>query len=1033
MGAWQLGVKRALSQLPLLLSVTAVVALISGFLIGGTGYLGLATTTIARAQLAAASARDAAVRFETPMTKDAAAQARRIDADLARTIGAVPHQVTRTVRAAPTAATVAGVALSTSTGAAAEIALGSDEGLREHSLLVEGEWPTSGSADGKVVEGALQASAARTLGLKVGDTLVTDDGMSVRIAALWKPRDSAAPRWFADLATTGSELDEVSELRAYGPLDVPEAVLPQDGTDAQWTVTVPAGRVTKDDLATIATFSRAATAALTADRAATDGAVTTSGGLSRTAERIDAELRSLIGITPIGTILLAVIGLAALLQLANLLVATRRQESVLLRSRGASVRRIVGGVSSDAALAAVTGCIVGTAASTGVLALTEGVVTPDWRVAAAVIGATVLIFTTVALVDARRLTRRDSMEDNGRRRGTAALAATVLVSAAAALAVAQLLLYGSPVIAAGSGRPRVDPVAVSAPAIGIIATALIVLTLFGPLVAGLARAATARPGLQPFFSLAQVARRAGSFAVVVLLVAATVGTSVYLAALQSTANTLRERATELVSGAPVRVVARSGASLSVAPYVDIPGATAAPVSSEPIEVSDFTGRLIALPSSGIRRVMSPIGGAVDRAALADALPTHRLGGIALPETADRLRVTLTAGALPRFGDVDDASIVGPVGTARGSLWLQDAAGDVVQRTLDPIDLAQGQTMTESTLDLPLSVGGWHVVAADLSAGPNSQAVYTVSIAELSAQTDDAAPVPVALPSKGWAVQGSPPAYGSVDALGSIGATISTESNADARLMPARSVSRLPIAVTRLLADKFDLSVGSDIDVTLSETGQVEPATVAAVTSVVPGSTSDFSILAELGELGEHMLRSGVTPAAISEIWLSGATSRLPAVERIAGSATVSTLAAAGSSTTSVALTALWISGIGAIALALAAIVAAAVTLGRLRRPETLWLGSTGLSRREQSASRRAELLGVALFAAILGALGGIAVAALTATAIAHSVVPFSAGLPSPLGLDPLPFIPALGAEAIGVIAIAVIAATTRRQNRGGRP
>ena len=1031
MSAWQLSVKRALSQLPLLLSVTAVVALITGFLIGGTGYLQLATTTVAQSQLAAVAPRDAAVRFETPVTTDTAKQSRRIDADLARTIGAVPHEVTRTVRAAPTAATVAGVPLSTTKGDPAEIALGSDAELTQHAVLVEGKWPTSGSADGDVVEGALQASAARTLGLQTGDIVLTDGGISVRITGVWKPKDAASPRWFADIATTGSELDDVTELRAYGPLDVPESALPTDGTDAQWTVTVPAHRVTVDDLPTVAAFSGAASAALTADRAATGGAVTTSGGLSRAAQHIDAELRSLIGITPIGTILLGVIGFAALLQLANLLIATRRPENVLLRSRGASVGRIVGGVSADATFAAVVGSAIGTAAATALLTVTVGAIRPDWSVSVAVAAATVLIFTSISLIDARRLTRRDSMEDNGRRRGTATVAASVLVSAAAALTVVQLLLYGSPVIVPAGSRPRVDPVAVSAPAVAIIATALIGLALFAPLLAGLTRAAAARRRLQPFFSLAQVGRRAGSFAVVVLLVAATVATGVYLGALQSTANTLRERANELASGAPVRVVTRGEESLSVEPYSEIRGATAAPVSSVPIEVSDFTGRLVALPSSGIRGVMSSIGGAVDRGALADALPSHRIDGIALPKSADRLQVTLTSEVVTVEGDRDISSVYGPIGAAGGSLWLQDSAGDLIERRLTTIDLAGGQITTQSMLDLPPSVGGWRVVAADLSAGPNAQAIYRVSVAELSSVSGDAAPVPVDLPAKAWAVQGSQ-VYGLMESLGSIGITVSTGSNTDVRLMPARSESRLPIVVTRSLADKFDLTPGSDIDVTLSDTGQAEQTTVVAITSVVPGSTADFSVLAELGDLDEHLLRSGVSPTPVSEVWLSGDTAIVPAVERIAGTAVVSALGAAGAGTASVALNALWISAGGAIALALAAIVAAAVTLGRLRRPETPWLGSVGLSHREQRAARRTELLGVAVFAAVLGAVGGIAVAALTAVPIAHSVVPFSTGLPSPLGLEPLPLVPLLGAEAVGIVAIAMLAARTRRQNRGRR-
>ncbi|MET0806458.1 MAG: hypothetical protein ABWX98_05090, partial [Lacisediminihabitans sp.] len=133
----------------------------------------------------------------------------------------------------------------------------------------------------------------------------------------------------------------------------------------------------------------------------------------------------------------------------------------------------------------------------------------------------------------------------------------------------------------------------------------------------------------------------------------------------------------------------------------------------------------------------------------------------------------------------------------------------------------------------------------------------------------------------------------------------------------------------------------------------------------------------------------------------------------------------------VAITTLWIAGIGAALLALGAVVAAAVSLSRLRLPDVRALSSTGLSLRAQRRGRRVELVTVSLFGALFGAAGGLAVSALTAAPIARSVVPDSAALPAQLGIAVLPTLPVIAAVLLGVAAIAVLS-TGRQRPRDGR-
>ncbi|MBK4348307.1 FtsX-like permease family protein [Lacisediminihabitans changchengi] len=1034
MGSWGLGVKRALARTPVLLSIAAVVAIISGFLVGGAGYLQLAGTGIARDAITSVAPKDAAVRFETALATDATAQNLRVVADVRRGIAPVAHEVTRTVLAPPAAATVDGATL-TAGSKPAEIVLGADAQVRGASVLVDGAWPTSGSGHGDVVEGALQSSAARALGVGVGAVIVTEGGPRVRIAAIWKPKNADAPRWFASLASTGSMRDDATDLRAYGPLIVPDSALPPDDSTAQWTVTVDAGQLSAEDLPTIAAFSRTTTRALEADTAATDGSVDTGGGLSRTAAAIAAELRTIVGITPIGTILLGIIALATLLQLATLLVSTRRPESVLLRSRGASVARIVGGAAIDSSIAGMVGTVVGVGAATGVLALTIGRVSPDWLQAVGIALVVPVIFSSVALVDARRLTRCDSIDDAGRGRSTATIAAMVLVVAGAAFAIFQLRLYGTPLIVSPRGVDRVDPVAVSAPAIAILAVALIIVVLFRPAASTALRSTKSRRGLAPFLSLAQVVRRSGSFAVVVLLLAATVASTVYLGALQSTAGALGERAGSLRLGAPVRVTPRTVDALWPHDFAKASGVRAAAVGSERIEIDDFIGQLVALTEVGMRTVMSDVDGSVDPQLLARRLGAANPIGIALPKSATSLDVTLSGSAALAEGF--DPGVY-QAAALRASLWLMDDDGVVVQRQLIPLDLASGAVAATSSVPLPPTTGRWRVIAADLTSESNGIFVVAASLEGFAVQVDGAT-VAVPKPTVPWTVQGGEQSRRFVESrlAGQIGATIQSDGTGDVRLMPASTPSAgaiddppapLPIAVTASLARAFDLSPGKRIDIVLSDTGQSMPTVVRAVTPVVPGSTAGYSVLTDLTTYTENVLRSGAAPTGIDQVWLRADTAELPVIRRIAGSAEVQSAGGGATPAAEAAIVALWIAGVGAALLALGAVVAAAIILRRQRLPETRALSSVGVSLRTQRRGRRAELLAVAGFAVLLGAAGGLAVAALTAVPIARSVVPDSSALPAPLGIALLPTLPLLGGLLIGVLLIAAL--STGRLRKG---
>src|SRR5690606_34666248 len=242
-----------------------------------------------------------------------------------------------------------------------------------------------------------------------------------------------------------------------------------------------------------------------------------------------------------------------------------------------------------------------------------------------------------AFLDAIRIARRDSVDDSGRTRAAATIGTAVLTLAAAAVAVWQSLLYGSPLVTTASGRTAVDPLAVIAPTLALVAIALVLLVAHGPLTAGWQRYAARGPRLQPAHSARQVARGIGGYAVAVLVIALSVGGLTVASAYSGSWQSLSTRTGELTAGADVRI--DLGEDLPLAGptggdgerFRGIEGVLdVAPAISTPLTIGDDgQARLTAL-SAGALGIAATAGGSLDTAAMADALGTHRLRGIELP-------------------------------------------------------------------------------------------------------------------------------------------------------------------------------------------------------------------------------------------------------------------------------------------------------------------------------------------------------------------------------------------------------------------
>ena len=1056
----RLAIRRSGAHAGLLATVGAVALVLTALVVGLIGYLDFSAAASTRDFVASASPTARGLQVETKLGDDPAAQSAAAGALFARTFAGTPVDITRTMTDFPLAAAVDGEQLSLADGREARITPASDAALADHATLVDGAWPTaSGAAAGSPVPGTLQAKAAQELGLKVGDVIdlgPTGHTTAVEIVGTWLPNDAGDPRWFSDPGVaTGNARPAGDGTDSFGPLMVDESVLPTLGPVpfVHWTIIVDANRVAPADLATLGSVATNLRQDIIDAETIGKGDILVTGALAETTTTIQRGLGSVRGVTPVGILLAGLIGLIALVQLARLLSLARRPENALLRSRGASAQWLTTTGIAEAAVVAVVGCALGfTAAVSSLLWLFGESATAfaPWEFAGLIGLAVLVIYGTTAFLDAIRLAQRDTVDDSGRTRTAATIGTAVLAVMGAAVAVWQSLLYGSPIVTSARGGTVVDPLVVVAPTLALIAIALVLLVAFGPLTAAWQRFATRRPRLQPSYSARQVARGIGSYAVAVLVVTLAVGGLVIASAYSGSWRSLGDRNAQLAAGADVRVTLTDSdfpptgpEPVSGAAFLDIPGVTdAAAVFSTPITIGENdAGRLTGIPANSIASVVSDAGGAVDVDTLASALTGFEQRGIELPAGASAVSLNATL-TVTNPGTGAPASTKGYAGA---TLWFQDSQGGInsavlPQVSVDSLELGESIT-TPITVELTPTDGRRWLVAIDYSVRADSAWLET-RFGQLEATTPSGVQ-PVPLDSQGWMVlQSNGFAYATVPEADSLtlglpgggGLTGLRIMDVDAEAFAGggilfESPDSVPVVVTQEFAADYDLAVDDDLDLRFSGSGLVVPSTIAAITATLPGMSSPHPALADLNALNDYLLRVSFVVPSANQVWLStdGAVSLGDVIPD--GATVVTPATATDSSFAAPAELALWVAAIGSLALAIISLAAVALTVSRARRGEVAVLRAVGLSARQQSRSRSAELTAIVLLSAGFGVFGGLVVSSLTAANLARSAV---LGIPGGLSAT-LEFAIVPGA-ALLAIALAVMlgiagfsAAAVRRQ------
>ncbi|MGH3020834.1 MAG: FtsX-like permease family protein, partial [Gaiellaceae bacterium] len=471
---------------------------------------------------------------------------------------------------------------------------------------------------------ALPEPAAEALGLAPGDTLELpsvrdeDDRVTARISGVYRVDDVDDPFWWGSpLETEGRE-----ELRftTFGPFVVSEqafVALGADGAEARWRAAPASDEIAVEDLDRL----RAAVDGLEERLNAGDGdeSLSVRTGLGSVLAAADRSLLVSRSGVLVSSVQLAVLAGAALLFLAGLLAERRSLEAAILRSRGASPGEVGLLALAEGALLAVPAVLaapwlaaltlralnqVGPLADIG-LEL-EPRVGPLSYVLAGVAG--ILCAVGLAAPALRSAAVATTVREQGRPQGSSLVRRAgldLVVVALAALAYWQLRRYQGPVVESIRGRLGIDPLLVVAPALGLLAGALLALRIV-PAVGLLAeRIATGARGLVAPLGTRQLARRPARSARAAVLLTLAVAIGLFAAAYGSTWLRSQEDRAAYEAGADARVVPdeRTG---SIHPlylasaYERLDGVEAAvPVVQRPVDVPQAPepANLLALDAS----------------------------------------------------------------------------------------------------------------------------------------------------------------------------------------------------------------------------------------------------------------------------------------------------------------------------------------------------------------------------------------------------------------------------------------------------
>lgn len=1004
-----LAAKRMRRRAAVFVALFGVVALLSGLSIGLSGYLESASSTGARAGVAGLRGIDAGFRVITPVAQDAAAQDARIRADVRDAVRAGGSPVAMIVSRDVVSGNA--IAFDRAAGGPVRSSVASIPDLPSRARLISGRWPRNAG------EASMQADAAASLGVKAGDRLALPSGAPVTVTGTWRVSSAADPRWLEDdVALSGIDLDS---SRGWIVIDPSLWTATEQQGLARWTVRPDASRVRADQLDALLHAPDAVSKAVQRDDPQAN--VQVEGLLQLGIEPIQQNLRAAAAVSTAPLIVVGLLGLITLLELAGMLGQFRSGETVLLRARGTSPRRFLLESVVEGLVTAVPAAVVGAALALGVSSYggrTLEIPAFAWvgAGAAAVVPVVVLAITAARSSRDRMLPSRRGarplIRGGARLRSTLAVGALLLMLLLAVVSVSQFLLYGSPLAPLAGGGVAIDPLAVSAPALAIAAIGLLGVAAFPLIARGLERWARRARDLDAL-ALRQLARRSRSSLAPILVIVFAVSGLLLGACYSGTWLVSSHDTRQVQVGTSVRVTASAPLPPSIAKAE--PGQTgAAQVAREDAELGQDIVSVIGIPADRIASAVVPVGGAVDPALLARRVTVH----------ADRPLIPAAAtGVAVRFpGAPPDLRPTG------GAVIAVDAVG--AETNVNLLPAGDGLEGTLPPGAAPWTVHGFDLLLPDLPAG-------TKIALDVQATGGSSAAIPL---DASWAPVGPAGArIGAVPLSGHAG--LRTIAMREAGYLMLQSVQpeseRLPVVISRTLADSAGVSVHATATMGLVSKGGTVPVVVVGVVPVIPGIASGEGVIADLAALQDAASREGLLQVSSGEWWIATTTptagAAIARAERTAHPEAVVALAEPTSADRVLesARVVVWIAAAATALLAVLAIASGLVAELRSREPEARVLRALGASPRDQARGRVREwalLLGIGI---ILGLVDGAVVCALLVPSLARTAIPNAIDqLRTTLNIDlPGGLLSAVALVATVLLLLAIVARTVRAEAR----
>ncbi|MGH2445553.1 MAG: FtsX-like permease family protein [Candidatus Limnocylindria bacterium] len=950
-------------------------------------------------------------------------------------------------------------------GSTAITVFGAYEGIEDHTTLADGDWPSAG---GDPVEVALSVDAAAEMGLAVGDEIAVASRageeriVRARVVCTWQPNDPAEAYWLA----SPLELDGVeagASFTTYGPLVVEGADLLEEisrgAMDVSWRTLPEFENLALENVR----WMRSDAAALERriGQELGEGAFfSVETGLP---DILGSVGRSLL-VSRSGVLLLTIqfviLAAYALVLVAGLLVEQRRIETALLRSRGASAGHVAGMAFLEGLLLVVPAALaapwialaaLGVLNAVGPLASAGIVIEP--RVDALVLlvaagaGLACLIGLVVpALVSGSGLSNaRQALGRQGNRTLAQRMGIDLALVVLAGIGLWQLRQYGAPLTQTVRGTFGLDPLLVAAPAIGLLAGAVLALRIV-PLIAEVGeRVLGMRRGLVAPFGARQLSRRPLRYtrSALLLMLAAALGT--FAAAYTTTWTQSQSDQASYQAPGDLRVEVSSFPDLPLWAFGDayeaIDGVEAVvPAVREDVDVAGeaTAGTLLAVDAPRMESVvdlrsdLAPEG--VDRLMerIEPDLDPESLDLVPIPGRPAALVVRLDSSFASAPIRVDgEQTLAAPVPPALRSislsLALRDARGMIHTFVAQPRlqASAAGQEASVALSELlpngettrpafPLELVAVEVV---LSFPPDSRVVGELEVLGIEARADDGSATALDY-------DGAVTAFPVSDAIfGDSGPTI-------VRLLPegldAFEQRALPILVSRTFADRTAASTGDLLAIgSLTRRTQVE---VAGIVDAFPtlDPAEPFAVIDVGGYALARYVRDGSTLFA-DEWWMS-LSDEDAAVAALQGEPySVDTIISRDERhrellTDPVALGVMGALGIGSVAALIVAtigFVVSAVVTTRERLAEFALLRAMGLSPGQLSAWLTLENA----FLLVVGLVAGIGLGLL----LAWLVLPFvtltqDAGIVVPPVIVEVPWVAigVVGAVAAVALALSVI-------------